>query len=55
MATTAASSPGPTSTTWAPTQAELWQRYEQRLAEAGIDRDAPMKPRPAAGGACASH
>jgi DUF971 family protein len=34
-------------------QAELWQRYEQRLAEAGIDRDAPMPEKP--GGACASH
>ncbi len=34
-------------------QAELWQRYEQRLAEAGIDRDAPMAP--AAGGACGHH
>jgi DUF971 family protein len=34
-------------------QAELWQRYEQRLAEAGVDRDAPMPAK--AGGACASH
>jgi len=31
----------------------LWQRYEARLAEAGVDRDAPMAA--AAGGACASH
>ena len=36
-------------------QAELWQRYEQRLAEAGMDRDAPMKKSGGAGGACASH
>ena len=35
-------------------QAALWQRYEQRLAEAGLDRDAPMAVK-AAGGACASH
>ncbi len=35
-------------------EAELWQRYEQRLAEAGMDRDAPMQGK-AAGGACASH
>jgi DUF971 family protein len=34
-------------------QDELWQRYEQRLAEAGVSRDAPMLPK--AGGACASH
>ena len=34
-------------------QAELWRRYEQRLAEAGVDRDAPMPT--TAGGACASH
>ena len=27
-----------------------WQRYLQRLAEAGVDRDAPMAPK--AGGAC---
>ncbi|HMO46208.1 MAG TPA: DUF971 domain-containing protein [Rubrivivax sp.] len=30
-------------------QDELWRRYEQRLAEAGIDRDAPMPARGAAG------
>jgi DUF971 family protein len=31
-------------------QAQLWQRYEERLAQAGVDRDAPM---PAAqGSAC---
>ena len=23
-------------------QAELWQQYEERLAQAGVDRDAPM-------------
>ena len=34
-------------------QTELWQRYEQRLAEAGAERDAPMVK--AAGGACSSH
>ena len=34
-------------------QAAMWQRYEQRLAAAGMDRDAPMQA--AAGGACASH
>jgi DUF971 family protein len=34
-------------------QAELWQRYEQRLAEAGVDRDAPMAT--AASGGCAKH
>lgn len=31
-------------------QAELWRRYEQRLAEAGVDRDAPMPPK--GGSAC---
>jgi DUF971 family protein len=34
-------------------QAELWQRYEQRLAEAGVSRDAPMEQ--AVGGACGHH
>lgn len=34
-------------------QAEYWRRYEQRLHEAGADRDAPMAP--AAGGACGHH
>ena len=34
--------------------AELWRRYEQRLADAGMDRDAPMKSA-ASGSACASH
>ena len=39
-------------------QAELWQRYEQRLAEAGVSRDAPMtaaSAASAAGGACSHH
>jgi DUF971 family protein len=34
-------------------QAELWRRYEERLAAAGVDRDAPMSA--AAGSSCASH
>ena len=34
-------------------QAALWVRYEARLAEAGVDRDAPMGA--AAGGACGHH
>ena len=34
-------------------QADLWARYEQRLAEAGTDRDAPMPVK--AGGGCATH
>ena len=34
-------------------QAELWKRYEQRLAEAGVDRDAPMAT--ATGGSCSTH
>jgi DUF971 family protein len=34
-------------------QDELWQRYLERLAEAGVDRDAPMPA--AAGGACGHH
>ncbi len=36
-------------------QAALWQRYEQRLAEAGRGRDEPMPSAAPAGGACASH
>jgi DUF971 family protein len=37
-------------------QAELWQRYEQRLQEAGVDRDAPMAgPASGGGGACSHH
>jgi DUF971 family protein len=31
----------------------LWKRYEERLAEAGVDRDAPMSAKP--GSACGSH
>ena len=34
-------------------QAELWVDYDRRLAEAGVDRDAPM-PDPAAAG-CGRH
>ena len=34
-------------------QAALWQQYEQRLADAGLDRDAPMPDK--AGGACGHH
>jgi DUF971 family protein len=33
-------------------QEALWRQYEQRLAEAGLDRDAPMKAAAAAGGSC---
>jgi DUF971 family protein len=33
-------------------QTELWARYEQRLAEAGVDRDTPMPAK--TGSACAS-
>jgi DUF971 family protein len=37
-------------------EAELWRQYEQRLLDAGADRDAPMVAAAAAGGgACASH
>lgn len=36
-------------------QDELWRRYEARLAEAGVDRDAPMAAAGAGGGGCASH
>ena len=36
-------------------QADLWQRYEERLAAAGMSRDAAMQPAAAAGGACKSH
>ena len=35
-------------------QAELLAKYEQRLADAGVDRDAPM-PTAAAGSACGHH
>ncbi len=35
---------------------DLWAQYEQRLASAGVDRDAPMvAAAAAAGGACSSH
>lgn len=34
-------------------EAELWQRYEERLQAAGADRDAPMPAK--SGSACASH
>jgi len=34
-------------------QAALWARYEQRLADAGTSRDAPMPTK--GGGSCASH
>ena len=35
-------------------EAELWAEYERRLAEAGVDRDAPMptKARGGSGGGC---
>lgn len=34
-------------------QAQLWQQYEDRLAAASVDRDAPMRPE--AGPSCSSH
>jgi len=34
-------------------QAELWADYNERLAKAGVDRDAPMPVK--AGSACGSH
>lgn len=34
-------------------QQALWARYEQRLAEAGLERDLPMPP--SSGGACGHH
>ena len=34
-------------------QAELWRRYEERLAAAGVERDAPMPV--AAGAGCGKH
>jgi len=39
-------------------QDELWQRYEQRLQEAGVDRDAPMQAAAGhdhGGGSCSHH
>jgi DUF971 family protein len=35
-------------------QADRWQRYEERLKAAGMDRDAPMV-KAGSGGACSSH
>jgi len=35
-------------------EAELWQRYESRLAEAGASRDAPMAAA-RSGGSCGHH
>jgi DUF971 family protein len=34
-------------------QSELWQRYEERLTQAGVSRDTPMPA--AAGSSCSSH
>jgi DUF971 family protein len=34
-------------------QAQLWQDYEKRLQEAGVDRDAPMPEK--AGASCGHH
>jgi DUF971 family protein len=37
-------------------QHTLWQRYLERLAEAGMDRDAPMQPAAGGGGgSCSRH
>ena len=38
-------------------QDDLWARYQQRLQTAGVERDAPMPAKAAAGGAhaCGSH
>ncbi|HEY0823628.1 MAG TPA: DUF971 domain-containing protein [Ramlibacter sp.] len=36
-------------------QAELWQDYERRLQEAGVDRDAPMAGKAAQGGHSCGH
>ena len=36
-------------------QADMLQRYEERLAAAGMSRDAAMRPAAAAGGGCKSH
>ena len=33
-------------------QGELWKQYEQRLAAAGVDRDAPMAGKAQAAHAC---
>ena len=36
-------------------ESSLWQQYCDRLAEAGVDRDAPMAAPAAAGGSCGHH
>lgn len=36
-------------------QDEYWARYEARLAQAGVDRDAPMAGAAAASGGCSHH
>ncbi|WP_313077322.1 DUF971 domain-containing protein [Melaminivora sp.] len=36
-------------------QEQLWRAYEERLAEAGVDRDAPMAGRAAGGHGCGGH
>jgi DUF971 family protein len=36
-------------------EAALWAQYEQRLQDAGLDRDAPMQAAAAAGGSCSHH
>ena len=36
-------------------QAELWQKYEARLAKEGVDRDAPMGATGAASGSSCGH
>ena len=36
-------------------QAELWQKYEERLAKEGVDRDAPMGATGAASGSSCGH
>lgn len=35
-------------------QEQLWAQYLQRLADAGVDRDAPMAPK-SSGGGCSTH
>ena len=36
-------------------QDELWRQYEERLAAAGVDRDAPMAEAASSGGGCSTH
>jgi len=36
-------------------QETLWAQYAERLAAAGVDRDAPMAPKAAGGHACGGH